>query len=1064
MQEGNVTMEQLLSQSLEKELIYYGIYSTADDMWNGSDVLCAARKRFFEAGMIKQRKRSTIKSNGISYNYSYTLDNGALLKYKKTRQGSLVDHVIETQEGYYVETLNEHRTAVKRSYYNRQHSWLRTEYLRGDGITMLLTSSEKDGKPAVVCKIAGNTELLFPFDVSLDKELTQKLNIMTSEPKVFCVTNCGSFYYCTEEEIEKRREALNRLLTEIKQDHAAEPPQPRAGASAFVIQSELSKHSRFDLKNSKEIYIDELEQSEPVEGEKAAEKEKIDAVEAKKAGDEEKTDAVEAKKAGDEEKTDTVEAKKAAEKEKIDAVEAEKASEKEEIDAVKAEKAEEEDKSGAVKAEKAEEKEKTDAVEAENAEKEEKTVAVDVKKAADETPQQGETQKHEDSFYDELENIAKEALKKEKADDHQIHRPAEVSLSENQVSGDTTQKVPSTEQIISEQIRENDDKQDEEEAAAAEAKTVIESSGKECGVTGNCPYENGNQKRIQQDGKEYIYFGTLSEDKRNGRGRTVTENGETVFEGEYNNDNREGFGVQYDRIGRVNYAGEWKNDRREGLGAAFDTAKDSITVGLWKDDKAEGAAAIISREGELLYAGKMSGGQKTGVGVTFNAADGTCFVGKYLDGSFLENGTQFDREGNMLYRGDYHNNSRNGEGTAYTKEGKMLYRGEWKNNLYHGEGVLYREDGSTVKGSFRNGKARGKCTVTNPKGKVLYVGELSDDRYHGAGKLFLPEGGYIEGRFSEGLPAGIISQYSNEEKLNYCGEWSEGQRNGRGIAYSDGEKVYEGQFKASAYHGEGKLFENGVPVYIGAFENGEKSGFGTSYCQKQVKYKGLWKHNCYHGYGILYENGEARFVGTFANGKRSGRINEIRQNSVIRKSFYENDVLSYTCEYRSDGSPVYYGNISGNMRNGMGCSFTAFTEKQFEGIFRNNEPDKAMKVFLKNLDELPPCKELSHTEYELYRVTPEYIIEKSITAGGTTGVYSGRLKDGLPDGGGTMLYSDHRYTGYFKEGVPCGEGVVYQRDGSEKKGIFSDKPFAGCKTLIMSDITHYYKEILPEQE
>ena len=58
-------MERLMAQNIKKDLIYYGVYSTSDDMWNGSDVLCAARKRFFETG-VKQKKRSTIKLDSIT--------------------------------------------------------------------------------------------------------------------------------------------------------------------------------------------------------------------------------------------------------------------------------------------------------------------------------------------------------------------------------------------------------------------------------------------------------------------------------------------------------------------------------------------------------------------------------------------------------------------------------------------------------------------------------------------------------------------------------------------------------------------------------------------------------------------------------------------------------------------------------------------------------------------------------------------------------------------------------------------------------------------------------------
>ena len=63
--EEKMIMERMMTHNIKKDILYYGIYSTADDMWNGSDVLCAARKRFFETGSRQkttQRKTHTDSS------------------------------------------------------------------------------------------------------------------------------------------------------------------------------------------------------------------------------------------------------------------------------------------------------------------------------------------------------------------------------------------------------------------------------------------------------------------------------------------------------------------------------------------------------------------------------------------------------------------------------------------------------------------------------------------------------------------------------------------------------------------------------------------------------------------------------------------------------------------------------------------------------------------------------------------------------------------------------------------------------------------------------------------
>ena len=147
------------------------------------------------------------------------------------------------------------------------------------------------------------------------------------------------------------------------------------------------------------------------------------------------------------------------------------------------------------------------------------------------------------------------------------------------------------------------------------------------------------------------------------------------------------------------------------------------------------------------------------------------------------------------------------------------------------------------------------------------------------------------------------------------------------------------------------------------------------------------------------------------------------------------------------------------VKSGMGCTLSPTSEKLFEGMFRNGEPDKPMSVSLRELAELPQCSELEKTEYALYRTAPEFMIEKTLSFSGRTGIYTGRLKNGLPNGSGTVLYRDHRYTGTFVNGEPEGEGIIYKNSGEEQRGVFSLKPFADCRTMVFAEITYYYREL-----
>ena len=962
-------MDQLMVQDIKKDIVYYGVYSSPDDPWNGSDVLCTGRKRFFETG-AKQKKRSTVRSEGMIYHYNYSIEDGVILKYKKMKAGHQVERVIETQEGYCVESLGERQKPCKRAYFDLRHRWLRTEYLNESdrGVSLLIAPGQNEDRASVICKSQKGTEVLFPFDVNLDKEMTRKLNIMTSEPRIFCVTNCGSFYFCTEEEYKTRRQALDKLLKESAAEEEKETSaDSEERTSAFVVdESALSGENEgvFDLKNSPQINVDKPRESEEQTG--PAEISGPDA-----AGD----------SAGSVEQDTSVSA------------------------------------AG------------TD------------TVSTEVTENFAAAPQEDHP---DDTNVDNRSTISPSAA------DSKRSRSKKTSSKQQRSKKPPAKPAEALPDEAAEPVAESIFKKENSQNTQSQ---------RACTFVSECPYERVDKQIIESGGKQYYYFGDIENDLRSGRGRTVMKNGETAYEGGYKEDKRSEFGVYYFKSGKLCYAGNWDSNRRQGLGAAFSPTDGSVFVGKWQEDVSVETAAHFDSSGNMLYAGSIENGQRSGAGMTYDPEGETFFIGKYRDGRFLGTGTQFDREGNLLYTGGFHDNCRSGKGTSYNKDGSVLYRGDWLQDEYNGQGVLYLEDGGSISGSFKNGRAHGKCTLTNAQGNIIYVGSFMDDKYNGTGRLFTEEGGYAEGRFVDGEPTGIFNEYDSTKHLVYCGEWADMRRNGRGIAYCDGEKLYEGSFCNSVYEGEGKLYENGSAVYSGSFHKGSREGFGVEYMDNNILYKGLWKNDQYNGCGILFSEGEAKYVGMFRDGQRSGRINEIKGRSVIRKSLYEKDELVYTCEYSQDGSLLYYGNISAGQRSGMGCSFGENAEKQFEGIFRSNEPEKPMKVLLKELSELPVCEELKNTEYELYRVTPEYIIEKNIIVGSVPGIYTGRLKNGLPNGGGTILYSDHRYTGFFADGKPEGEGIVYLGDGEERRGFFSSSPFPDCQTLILSDITYFFRSL-----
>ena len=193
-------------------------------------------------------------------------------------------------------------------------------------------------------------------------------------------------------------------------------------------------------------------------------------------------------------------------------------------------------------------------------------------------------------------------------------------------------------------------------------------------------------------------------------------------------------------------------------------------------------------------------------------------------------------------------------------------------------------------------------------------------------------------------------------------------------------------------------------------------------------------------------------AGNFKNGVPDGRINIIKKGVLVSECIYNNGECEYMREYSYDGlSVVYDGNIKGNLREGMGCTFTEYGEKLFEGIFKNGQPLKSMKVSTREMQPLEYVAKLKDTDYEKFRTPKEFVVEQPMM----NGVYSGQLNNGVPDGKGTILYIDHRYTGCFSNGSACGSGIVYFGDGTVVNGVFSDRPLINTQPIEFSNVVYH---------
>lgn len=1053
---------------------YYGVFCEGFDKGNPyNDILTDVRKKYYESGLKPQKNKFILKNDDGIYRYNYTLNEDMVLKWKVFNEAHIVERVIVSKEdNYRVEIRDRSGKILKKCiYFGLYHNWVKTKYFvegkekpevelvywdeKGVAVILKYTADGDDRYP----------DVLYPCTVVNDKELQKKITDKLGVPEVYSLCSNGLVYFA-EKSISRQwnRYCANPSLLDPEGEKTASRVSDKTAEFKPVKnpdEEEKPAHKkRIDLTQTYDVIVPNVVQSDSV------------IINKNKNSDD-----------GD----DTVpfipsrsfglnisslnldlgnknEAQNEAVKPKLHS------------DSLL-------DYSESFMPEKSENKEDSPV---DNTNDDKKHKKSEERKNIDVFDYLSEDEPEEDEDSDLVENdpdgerIMMELDPDEEDDDNRVldssdaveNEPPQIFDNQNIRSYDYKKVRGGNDGIKQDSFEENDDSSDDDSEESItdnskrnafddENKKISAYNGddtlKSIEPDGGYPSGNTADKIIRiSDDEVYYYYGELNENgKRDGKGRTAMQNGSTAYDGGYSNDLRNGFGVYYYRNGKICYVGDWKDNHRNGVGISFNHKDRSMYVGGWENDCPIGMGAKFDESGNLTFAGRYENGTREGVGMVYNPTDGGVFVSRWENDRLSDRGTVFDAMGNLVYNGSWKKGTRNGMGTQYDKKGLVVYSGEWKNGKYNGEGMLNLSNGYKIVGEFVMGKVDGYAVVTTKKGKKLYEGHWKNNRYNGEGKLYnLRNGSWCQGTFSNGNPVGILAGYSSEGELLYEGEWSNGKYHGSGVCYEDGEKVYEGEWQDGIRSGNGSEYKDETCVYIGGFKNNMRNGFGTSYSSDgQIEYSGLWTDNCYDGIGILYVSGQPRFVGSFSMGSLNGRVNEILRDTVVKECIYKDGECVYMREYTDDGLTLKYeGHVKNGSYEGMGCGFSAYGEKYFEGIFKKNEPFKSMKVRLKKLDDLTYSDEVSRSEYHRFIKGPDYVIEQDF--GG--GAYSGLLVNGRPEGKGTIIYIDHGYTGAFSDGVACGVGVIYEWDGSEIKGTFTKQASDNTKEITFANGVTYH--------
>ncbi|EFC46511.1 predicted protein, partial [Naegleria gruberi] len=326
-----------------------------------------------------------------------------------------------------------------------------------------------------------------------------------------------------------------------------------------------------------------------------------------------------------------------------------------------------------------------------------------------------------------------------------------------------------------------------------------------------------------------------------------------VYNGEKNeNGEKHGRGILMLPNGSV-FEGEFRNNSYANGKLVYVTGEQY--EGKFIDDLPDDDNGVFRFANMSVYTGQVKKGQLTGVG-ELKYKDGGIYKGSFVNGKREGKGSFEFYEGNQKvrhYDGDWENDSMSGQGTLINTTIQQVYTGQFKNNVYHGQGIFNFQTRS-----------------------LEFEGDMIDSRKNGFGKLVYSDGSYYEGQF-------------NNDEMTGTG------------SFVDSDRVYNGQFVKSLFHGKGKLkatFKSKDYVFEGEFR----------------------EHQPYNGVGSVVVSRKTGdyWDGEFKNGKFSGKGRLTFEDASV----YEGNVKNSLCEGKGvvtypDGS-IYSGSFSNDERHGPG--------------------------------------------------------------------------------------------------------------------------------------------------
>ena len=272
----------------------------------------------------------------------------------------------------------------------------------------------------------------------------------------------------------------------------------------------------------------------------------------------------------------------------------------------------------------------------------------DIPKPPSDEPEPQETEPVQYSAYDKIASILFEAHKTNKNIFGELANEGKTagSVEKGEQKSADKKKTEANEPALEkakEKIKETEE--ENESSVDAAALEMVEAFGGNPGCNHSEPpraqadykpaAEEKPDKAFETKSGSYLYYGALdSNNRRTGRGRTVSEKGLTSYEGGYSDDKRHGFGICYYKEGSVNYVGTWNNGNRDGAGVGYRLSDGTMHAGGWSNNAPSGFGARFDKNGGFLDVCTYVDGKRNGKSLSFDE-DGNIVVRLWSNGELV---------------------------------------------------------------------------------------------------------------------------------------------------------------------------------------------------------------------------------------------------------------------------------------------------------------------------------------------------------------------------------------------------------------------------------------------